>query len=205
MVLVGITTANVTILYCKTKQLRGATVTELPDAKPLKLVGCYPPWGKKGLSKCRRGFRPFQTIFYTVIKLNGVTMQKERRKTTYTLENSYKNASSVFSFTPAVACHKCLLIWYSLKVDNSATQLHCHFVGGASQLVHSAIHSMCKSFRASPFMLLIVPYNSVYYYYYALVGWLVGWLVLESRQNRGLRLQKRKVHCGPMSCCDYKC
>ena len=29
----------------------GATMTKLPDAKPLKLVGCYTPWGKKVLSK----------------------------------------------------------------------------------------------------------------------------------------------------------
>ena len=62
---------------------------------------------------------------------------------------------------------KCLSIWYSLKVNKFSPQLHCCFVGGAShaQLPHSAIRSTCKSFHVSPFTLLIVPYNSIYYNY----------------------------------------
>ena len=94
-------------------------------------------------------------------------------------ENNYKNASNVRTFTLAVACHlcldpvKCLLICYSLKVDKSAPQLHCCFVGGASQLVRSAIRNTCKLFCAPPFMLLIVPYNSVHYNYIIIMQWLV--------------------------------
>ena len=52
---------------------QGATVTKLPDTKPLKLVGCYTPWGKRVLGKAiwsRRDFHTFRPLlghFYTVI------------------------------------------------------------------------------------------------------------------------------------------
>ena len=49
---------------------------------------------------------------------------------------------------------------------------------------------MCKLFRAPPFTLLIVPYNSVYYNYIIFMQWLVGWLVWGSRQKGGLHRQK---------------
>ena len=98
-------------------------------------------------------------------------------------ENYYK-----ITFTPAVAC-ACAWTWSSvLKVDKFTTQLHCHFVGIASQLVHSAIRSTCESF-----MLL---YNSVYYNYITIVQWLVGWLV-----GAGVKagfVSAKKVHCGPV-------
>ena len=93
-----------------------------------------------------------------------------------------QNASSVLSFTLAVTCRlcldpvKCLLRWYSLEVNKSTTQLYCRFVGGASQLMCSAIRdrSTCKSVLASLFSLLIVPYNSVYYNYIIIMQQLVG-------------------------------
>ena len=47
----------------------GATVTKLPDTKPLKLVGCYTPWTKKSLVR-QIGARGISTLlghFYTVI------------------------------------------------------------------------------------------------------------------------------------------
>ena len=67
---------------------------------------------------------------------------------------------------------KCLLIWYSLKVNKTATQLHCR---GASTLVHSAIcDRTCKSFRVPPFTLLHVPY-SIYYNYIIITQQLVDW------------------------------
>ena len=116
----------------------------------------------------------------------------------FTENKLLQNASSVLSFTPAVACRlcltpvKCVLIWYSLKVDKTATQLHCRFVGGASHVVCSAIcdRSTCKSFRAPPFTLSLLLYNSVYYNYIIIMQRLVGWLVLGSRQKGGLRRQK---------------
>ena len=37
------------------------------------------------------------------------------------------------------------------KVNKSAPQLHCCFVGGTSQLAHSAYRSTCKSIRALPY------------------------------------------------------
>ena len=47
--------------------------------------------------------------------------------------------------------------------------MHCHFVGGTSQLVRST----CKLFRAPQFMLLIVPYNFVCYNCISITQWLV--------------------------------
>ena len=47
--------------------LAPATVTKLPDAKPLKLVGCYTPQGKKVLTKeiwCRRNFNTFRPLLH---------------------------------------------------------------------------------------------------------------------------------------------
>ena len=59
--------------------------------------------------------------------------------------NYYKNASSALTFILVVAhrlcldpVKQCLLISFSFKVDISIPQLHCHFVGVASQLVRSA-------------------------------------------------------------------
>ena len=79
--------------------------------------------------------------------------------------------------------------------QKSTPRLHWRFVGGASQPVRST----CKSFRAPPFMLLIVPYNSVYYNhvhnYYAMVGWSV-W---GSKQKEGFVLAKRGVCVGKKS------
>ena len=66
-------------------------------------------------------------------------------------------------------------------------KLYCRFAGGASQLMHSGIHSTCKSLHAPPFKLLIVPCKSVYYNYIITMLWLVG---RGSGQNGGLRLQK---------------
>ena len=46
-----------------------ATVIKLPDAKPLKLVGCYTPWGKMSLVRQfgARGISTLSGHFYTVI------------------------------------------------------------------------------------------------------------------------------------------
>ena len=41
---------------------------------------------------------------------------------------------------------------------------------------------MCKSFRAPPFTLLIVPYNSVYYNYIIIMQWLVGLGIKAKRE-----------------------
>ena len=45
-------------------------------------------------------------------------------------------------------------------------------------------------------MLLLVPYNSVYYNYIIITQWLVGWLVL-GQGKKGVHIGK-KVHCGPV-------
>ena len=54
---------------------------------------------------------------------------------------------------------KCLLIWYSNRANKTMPQLHCHFVGVASNLMYSTIHCVCESFCtcAPRCMLLIVP------------------------------------------------
>ena len=50
--------------------------------------------------------------------------------------------------------------------SRSTNLLHNCTVALLAQLVPSAIRSMCKSFRAPPpLMLLLVPYNLVYYNY----------------------------------------
>ena len=59
--------------------------------------------------------------------------------------------------------------------------MHCHFVGGTSQLVRST----CKSFLQ--FMLLIVLYSFVCYNYISITQWLV-------RQNEVCI--GKEVHCG---------
>ena len=69
----------------------------------------------------------------------------------------------------------------------------CCFVGGASQLTCST----CKSFRAPPFMLLVVLYNFIYYNCIIITHLLVGWLV---RGNKGVCVNK-KVHCDPVHTC----
>ena len=46
---------------------------------------------------------------------------------------------------------KYLLIRYSQKINKSIPRLHCHFIGGAAQLVCST----CKLFRAPLFTLLV--------------------------------------------------
>ena len=46
---------------------------------------------------------------------------------------------------------KCLLIRYSQNVNKSIPRLHCHFIGGAAQLVCST----CKLFHAPLFTLLV--------------------------------------------------
>ena len=46
---------------------------------------------------------------------------------------------------------KCLLIPYSQKINKSIPRLHCHFIGGAAQLVCST----CKLFHAPLFTLLV--------------------------------------------------
>ena len=109
---------------------------------------------------------------------------------------------SILSFTPAVTCCMCLdlvkglLIWYSLKVDKTATQLHCQ---GASHLVRSAIcdRSTCKSFRVPPFTLLHELYNSVYCNYVIVMQRLVGWFWGQGK--KGVCIDK-KLHCGPTVC-----
>ena len=59
---------------------------------------------------------------------------------------------------------------------------------------HQLARSTCKSFRAPPFTLLIVPYNSVQYKYMTIMQWLVGsWI----RAKRGFASAK-KVHYGPI-------
>ena len=84
------------------------------------------------------------------------------------------------------------------QVYKPAPQLHCCFVGGTSELMHarSAICSVFKSFLAHPFMLLIVPYNSVYYNYIIIIcsGWLVDSGV---KSKKGVCIGK-KVHCAPV-------
>ena len=101
---------------------------------------------------------------------------------------SYRRWPVTCAWTPV----KCLLIWYSLKVSKSAPQLHCCFVGDASQLTCST----CKSFRAPPFMLLVLMYNFVYYNLRNC--WLVGWF--GDRGKKGVCVNK-KVHCGPVHTC----
>jgi len=75
--------------------------------------------------------------------------------------------------------------WYGIhsRSSNPLHNWHCHFVGGTSQLTHSAIRSTCKSFRTPLCLLLIAPYNFVYYNV-IIMQWLVG-----SRQKGGLCLQ----------------
>ena len=68
-------------------------------------------------------------------------------------------------------------------------------VGGASELVCSAICSTCKLLRAPSFMLLIVLYNSVYYNYIIITQWLVGWFRDQGKREVALA---KKAHCGPM-------
>ena len=62
---------------------------------------------------------------------------------------------------------------------------------------HSAIcdRSTCKLFCVPPFMLLQVPYNSVYYNYIIIMQWLVGWFWGQGK--KGVCVGK-KVHCGPV-------
>ena len=79
---------------------------------------------------------------------------------------------------------KCLLIWYSLKVNQSAPWLQCRFFGGALQLMHS----MCKLFCALPFMLL---------YYIIIMQWLVGSGI---KAKRGLCQQKSALWPCASSC-----
>ena len=120
-----------------------------------------------------------------------------------------QNALSILSFTPAVTCClcldpvKCLLIWYSLKVNKTARQLHCRFVVGVSHLMRSA-NSMCKLFRAPPFMLSLVLYNSVYYNYIIITKRLVGWLVGSGvKAKRSLDRQKSALWpCALFSFCE---
>ena len=107
---------------------------------------------------------------------------------------------SILSFTPAVTCCMCLdlvkglLIWYSLKVDKTATQLHCQ---GASHLVRSAIcdRSTCKSFRVPPFTLLHELYNSVYYSYVIITQRLVGWFWGQGK--KGVCIDKKNCTVAP--------
>ena len=85
---------------------------------------------------------------------------------------------------------KCLLIWYSPKVSKSAPRLHFRFCRGTSQLARS----MCISFCVLPFMLLVLPYNSLYYNlhsYYAMDVW------FGDQGKKGVCIGK-KVHCGPV-------
>ena len=77
--------------------------------------------------------------------------------------------------------------WNSIHSRSTST-LHDRTV--ALLDAHQLARSMCKSFRTPPFMLLIVLYNSVYYNYITITQWLVGWLVLGSRQKGGLHRQK---------------
>ena len=83
------------------------------------------------------------------------------------------------------------LIWSSLKVNKSAPWLHCCFVGGTLELMRTT----CKSFHATPFTLLIVPYNSVYYNCIIIMQWLVLWFGYQGK--KGVCISK-KVHCGPV-------
>ena len=111
-------------------------------------------------------------------------------------QETVTNTLSILSLTPVVTCCllldpvKCLLIQYSLKLDKTTRQLHCHFVGGASHLMCSAC-STCKSFCAPPFMLLLVPYNFLYYNYIIITKWLVGWF--WSQCKRGFALAKKSA------------
>ena len=107
-------------------------------------------------------------------------------------ENYYINASSVLTFKPAVARHLCLdpvKCTEGRQIRSTAALSLCCV---ASQLMRSAIHSTCKSFLAPLFMLLIVPYNSVYYNYITIMQWLVGWFWDQGK--KGVCIGK-KVHC----------
>ena len=57
------------------------------------------------------------------------------------------------------------------------------------------VRSTCKSFHATPFTLLIVPYNSVYYNCIIIMQWLVLWFGYQGK--KGVCISK-KVHCGPV-------
>ena len=48
---------------------------------------------------------------------------------------------------------------------------------------HQLARSTCKSFRAPPFTLLIVPYNSIQYNYMIIMQWLVGWFMDEGKKG----------------------
>ena len=93
---------------------------------------------------------------------------------------------------------KCLLIWYSPKVSKSAPRLHFRFCRGTSQLARST----CISFCVLLFMLLIPPYNSLYYNYIVIMQWMVGWFGDQGKKGvcigkKGVCISK-KVHCGPV-------
>ena len=75
-------------------------------------------------------------------------------KTHWALLLSHWQRPVACAWTPV----KCLLIQYLVKVNKSVPRLHCHFVA-SKQFAYST----CKSFHASRFPLIIVPYNSVYY------------------------------------------
>ena len=163
---------------------------------------------------CRRGFHTFRPLLHChkdkfCCYQNGVTMQKERQKmwlsTHYNvfLENSYKTHQAFLAlhwpWPVACAWPQSSACWYGIH-SRLTKPLHNCTCGSASQLMRSAIRSTCKSFHVPPFMLLIVPYNSIYYNYYTMVGWLWG----QDKKGVCVGKKKKKVHSGPVSC-DYKC
>jgi len=95
--------------------------------------------------------------------------------TIYTLQCVPGKAHQAFIlFTLVVTRHLCLdpgkvlvdtLLTFKINKSACASQLLC---------------SPCKSFCALSFMLLLVPYYSVYI---IIMQWLVGWLVWRSRQK----------------------
>ena len=112
--------------------------------------------------------KPYGSFCYILLThYNVFTEQKH-------IERSY------FNFTPVVASHLCLDSGQVLvdMIFTQSQQIHLAtvlvLVGGASQLTHSTIRSMCKSICAPPFTLLIVPYNFMYHNYIIIMQWLVG-------------------------------